>query len=753
MMRFYFLFFSIFPLLLTLVCNLFFFKLDTSNVLAIICWYYVFVLMGWCIYPMSAWVFAEKRKYTWAFGKVLGFLFLGYYSWMVPFCGVHGFTRGLMISGLIVLILAGIAVIFFVHGPDRYVSMLRADSREIIIGEVIFLFVFFTLLVLSSFKPELMTGEKTMDASLLNYLVRRDRFPIVDPWLPPFTMKYYYWGYYFYAGIIKLVGIKSSVGYLVCIATVGGLLISCVYSFLRWVSKSTIVSITFTILIVMGGTLRSVSQYVLEGKPLHFDYFWSSSRVLINSYFFEFPFWSFIFLDLHPHVMTYPFAFAMLVLSIPFMERTFYKGKKSIFLIFIFGLAHASLLALNGWDFIIFSGYLVFLFFWSVDLKKGGLHVLTKQVPCFVGIGLAGVMFSWPMISLLRSGRKLSLGFADNGFNGITQYSGVFGSWWLIAIPVLLLFIFTSVLNKKVHLRNIDKKIVFLVLAVISFFIFLFCFRGEVGWAAFVTAMCYLIIAAFYSMAGYATLTARFISFLLCIISVYILLSEHMILHDRYNTFFKVFNNLWIWTGIVVALFLRWYKRVFYKQKNVVAFLANTFTLSAICIPVIGTVLLFVAISSYIHYGQKTPVLDMLSNYKKVNEGEYKAIEWINENIVGTPIILEHSTERSFTSGVLRFSKNTGLPVFVGWPRHLVLRGGDYMEAGKRLKQMKYVYNSVETADVYNFLRLQKIRYIVVGKLERLSYSMKGLRKFEIWDSFFKPVVKYDGITIYEVVE
>ena len=120
-MRFYFLFFSIFPLLLTLVCNLFFFKLDTSNVLAIICWYYVFVLMGWCIYPMSAWVFAEKRKYTWAFGKVLGFLFLGYYSWMVPFCGVHGFTRGLMISGLIVLILAGIAVIFFVHGPDRYV--------------------------------------------------------------------------------------------------------------------------------------------------------------------------------------------------------------------------------------------------------------------------------------------------------------------------------------------------------------------------------------------------------------------------------------------------------------------------------------------------------------------------------------------------------------------------------------------------------------------------------------------------------
>ena len=31
-------------------------------------------------------------------------------------------------------------------------------------------------------------------------------------------------------------------------------------------------------------------------------------------------------------------------------------------------------------------------------------------------------------------------------------------------------------------------------------------------------------------------------------------------------------------------------------------------------------------------------------------------MEWINENLVGTPVILEHSTERSFTRGVLRSS-------------------------------------------------------------------------------------------------
>ena len=55
---------------------------------------------------------------------------------------------------------------------------------------------------------------------------------------------------------------------------------------------------------------------------------------------------------------------------------------------------------------------------------------------------------------------------------------------------------------------------------------------------------------------------------------------------------------------------------------------------------------------------------------KELDKGDYDAIKWIQENLSGTPIILEASSDDSSYSYISRVSANTGLPTVIGWARH-----------------------------------------------------------------------------------
>ena len=137
---------------------------------------------------------------------------------------------------------------------------------------------------------------------------------------------------------------------------------------------------------------------------------------------------------------------------------------------------------------------------------------------------------------------------------------------------------------------------------------------------------------------------------------------------------------------------------------------------------------------------------------------DYQAIKFMQENIQGSPVIVEgHSSEYRWGS---RFSIHTGLPSVIGWSWHIrqhnSLLDGAYIE--KRIQELDDFYNTVDLQQTSDYLDKYSIGYIVVGDMERAYYSPEGLDKFRQLTTSGKLRVVFGDTTsatttIYEVVK
>jgi uncharacterized membrane protein len=132
---------------------------------------------------------------------------------------------------------------------------------------------------------------------------------------------------------------------------------------------------------------------------------------------------------------------------------------------------------------------------------------------------------------------------------------------------------------------------------------------------------------------------------------------------------------------------------------------------------------------------------------------DWEGIEWMRQNIEGTPVIVEGQAEL-YRWGA-RFSIYTGLPTVVGWDWHQRQQRGDsaYLVT-ERGRQLNDFYSDTDVEQARDFLRRFDVRYVIVGQTERNYYDPRGLAKFEgLLDGALKVAFKNEKLTIYEVVE
>jgi hypothetical protein len=110
---------------------------------------------------------------------------------------------------------------------------------------------------------------------------------------------------------------------------------------------------------------------------------------------------------------------------------------------------------------------------------------------------------------------------------------------------------------------------------------------------------------------------------------------------------------------------------------------------------------------------------------------DYAAIKFMQENVTGTPVIVEGQT-LEYRWGA-RFSIHTGLPTVVGWSWHVrqhnSLLDGAIIE--KRIQDVVDFYNTENITDAVEFLKKYYVQYIIVSDLERAYYSAAGISKFK----------------------
>jgi YYY domain-containing protein len=131
---------------------------------------------------------------------------------------------------------------------------------------------------------------------------------------------------------------------------------------------------------------------------------------------------------------------------------------------------------------------------------------------------------------------------------------------------------------------------------------------------------------------------------------------------------------------------------------------------------------------------------------------DHAAIAWLQREVEGSPVILEASI--GLYKWGSRVSTYTGLPTVIGWDWHQTQqRVGMASRVDARLKDVKTIYDTNRLEQALPLLRKYGVRYVYVGGVERLYYP-NGVRKFELAPAdLLEAVYSGAGVTIYEVKE
>ena len=144
-------------------------------------------------------------------------------------------------------------------------------------------------------------------------------------------------------------------------------------------------------------------------------------------------------------------------------------------------------------------------------------------------------------------------------------------------------------------------------------------------------------------------------------------------------------------------------------------------------------------------YHDQNGLLDLIA--------DYKAIRWLQENVQGSPVIVEANTvEYRWGS---RISIYTGLPTIIGWNWHQRQQRATIPDTSiwARIDEVANFYNTTDLEQAVQFLQKYNVKYIIVGQLEQVTYDPFGIAKFPTHAGQYWQQVYLDGSTaIYEVI-
>jgi YYY domain-containing protein len=410
-----------------------------STVLAIIWWWVALTLLGWVAWPLIFGVFRPLRDAGFFLSRTFGWLLGGWLLWMLSSLGLLRNT--VLFSWLSVLMVAAVGAVFAYRQRAAMRAFIRANWKLMLAGEVVFGAAFLAFIWVRLQNPDLWQpwfgGEKQMEFAFLNGILRSPTFPPVNPHFAGGVINYYYFGLYLVAYLIKLTGIYAEVAFNLAIPMLFALTVVNVFAVaysaverrspLSWLSGLGAALLAPLYVAVLGNldgaaqVVRNLSQLnssdfqsVLPGAPElvgavgglqqvisgaakmpPYD-FWGPSRV-IESTINEFPFWSFLFADLHPHIIGIPLSGMFLALALVLVmdagtdwRRAWRQG---LALVVLFALLLGALASVNLWELPTYFGLGVLTFLVSQFRGRGRIDWLATITAALLYAGGAYLLF------------------------------------------------------------------------------------------------------------------------------------------------------------------------------------------------------------------------------------------------------------------------------------------------------------------------------------------------------------------------
>ncbi len=775
---------------------------DLINRIPVLVWLFLLELLGLVGFSFLQSV-VDLPDGGWGISKAFGWLVWSYIIWLGASAGAFPASRFAILAVTVGLLVTAGAVFRLSFGVRR----LREGWKLVLLEEVLFIAVFSFFLWIRWMNPDLWHpargGEKPMDFAFLNAVIKSRHFPPYDPWFSGGYINYYYFGFVLVGMLTKLSGIVPSVAYNLAIPSLAALTGVGAFSVAFALMpeglperKRRLFALLSPVILLFMGNLGEFSllwsgwerlsriprfKSLIPGLPaivravsglwvwLHGSripypndwWFWNATRVVKDT-INEFPFFSFLFADLHAHVMALPFALLALGLAVA-LAKSSRKDLIPVGGTFLFlSLAIGALRAINTWD---YPTYLLMgAVGWALYTRNrrkldyyGWLEVLWGSI----GLAALSTLLFLPFVrhyATAYSGLQLWKG----KFTRLPEFLTVWGGF-LFAL-ILVAWTEWSRLERSGDMPSFVEENVTALLSASAAIGLGMALMGVQSWVFSLPILVSLAVPLFdrriSAERAFALSMALWGSVLVVGVEVVRIRGDV----GRMNSVFKLYLQTWVlWSVALAAYAPRVWKemkrRLGREIRAVVVATASLLLAAGLLYPVLATPArlrdrfdvhaphtldgeVYMLSAKYSEHGKEFPL-----------KGDYELIRWVRENVSGTPVILEARAPLYHWGS--RFSIYTGLPTPLGWDWHekqqrSVIPG---QVIDQRRREVDEMYNTQNLDRFVSLARYYRVKYVVVGELERALYSGSGLAKFENTPDLFRKIYDEDGTELFEVLK
>jgi YYY domain-containing protein len=768
-------------------------------------WYLLITLFGLAAFPLARRAFSGLPDQGYPLARGLGLVLVAWGSWMLSSARVP-FGRASLLAVFGAMLAASLVLAWRDRAELRV--YVREHWREIVWIEILALSLFLIDLGIRAANPDLWHpskgGEKPMDFSYLNAVLKSTSFPPYDPWFAGGYINYYYYGFVLVAAPIRLLGIVPNVAYNIALPMMFSLLglsaCSIGFNLVRrseaerrggWWSHAHTAGLAAALALVLLGNLgtaqlmytgmkqigteggeavrsflpgmwqaaRGFVRYITFDRdlPIALDqWYWDPSRAIPPAEgeagpITEFPFFTFLYADLHAHLlsrlltaMTVAWGIALLF-SLQWGRRPPWPDRLLRF--FVGGLIVGAIPLTNLADYPPYW-FLAFLVAAAAPILRDwpdlrgvrlasrawGLTLLESVLSAAAILLLARLLYApyhawygegYGSVELWRGG-KTSLGayFVVHGL-----FLAALVSWmawetreWMAATPVSAL---GRLRRWTTPILGSALVAVVALLALAAYGVSVILLIGPLGiWAAI------LLLRPGLALEKRIVLVLAALALGLTLIVELVVVVGDI---SRMNTVFKFYLQAWELFAFTASAAMAWtiralpawspgWRRAWQVLLGMLVFCAALYPLTATLAKVRdrmaeeaprtldGTA--FMAAATYYDIG---------GGYS-LNR-DYQAIRWMQQNIKGSPVILEANVPEYRWGS--RFTIYTGLPGVLGWnwhQRQQRLVTGDVPVTTRALGITDfYLTRSLDEAE--QFLAEYNVSYVIVGTLERMYYE------------------------------
>ncbi len=808
-------------------------------------WWLLVTLAGLAVLPLTVRLLGGLPDKGYTLARAVGLLLISVVFWLLASLGFLRNTAGGVLLAWLIVLVGGLALHFRQLPRFDWRAWWQHNRPVILVGEVLFAALLIFFVVYRAHMPNLTGTEKPMELAFMSAVQRSETFPPNDPWLSGYAISYYYLGYVMSATLSMLSGISSSVGFNMTIAllfaltgltsygVVYNLVASRIKGERRAARPALICGLVGMIFVVLLGNFqtalielpyqsRTATQDYLDfwgqddrltpkaalpeaAGPIsvtNWDFWWwfRASRVVTDTNLDgsliaiqpidEFPAFSFLLADVHPHVLALPFAVLALGLALNVILTRRDPNRSEVL---FYGLALGGLVFLNTWDGPIYMVVLV-----GADAVR---RLLRNGTGGFIaadwwGMGRLGVALGLLTLVLyfpfFISFRSQASGILPNLLHPtrFQQYFIMFGPFILILGPFLALE--TGLAGGRMNWR-LGASAALTLLAGLVILVLLF-----VGAALLITDQTTFVsdflnqngglgavlpallnrrlaygLTTLVLLVGIALVVARLFprvpvsldlkrdedarqvmtyppatGFALLLVGaglVLTLVPEFLYLRDnfsvRINTIFKFYYQAWLMFAVASAYGLyvivadrRWDGRLALARTALTIVAAGGIVMGMLY-PVLGfhnRMLIESGRSSSSDVGPLT--LD--GGPTTVSADDYAAIMCFNDLVQGDDTVVLEAADPGSAYNITgkwgRVGMLTGVPIVLGWQNHEgQWRGPTYAQVvGTRPQDIDRIYTDLRWDVVSPLLDQYSIDYIFFGETERNKYGVPAEEKF-----------------------